>query len=98
MSLTQDRDQLQERLESIGWEREEGEGEEEEDGVREKEEESAVSVQSHKNSDVLKRISLVEEMNLKATAGVKETKQKAKVHRGSLSSIPVHSLSLHFDE
>ena len=108
MSVTQERDDLQEQLQIASWEREEGEGEEEKDGEgeeeregkeeeeeeeEEKEEVEVVEVREGeqrlesgvseeglvKSSELQQQISLVEEMNLKATAGVKETKQKAKV-------------------
>ena len=91
--MTHDRDHLQEQLKSIGWEREEGEGEEEgEEGKEEEEEEGeegerretmmskGSALQSQRNIEALQRISLVEEMNIKATNGVKETKLKAKVY------------------
>lgn len=67
--VTEERDSFQEQLQSSGWQREEGEREEGEG------EENA----GERSSDLLQQISLVEEMNLKATAGIKETKQKAKV-------------------
>ena len=109
MSVTLDRDRLQEQLDSIGWEREEGEErevgeeeeEEEEEGKGEKEEEEEEEEVdgekgesrgtggvegSRKNSEVMKRLSLVEEMNLKATADVQETKEKAKVIQNIFSN------------
>ena len=92
--MTHDRDHLQEELKSISWEREEGEGEEEEgeEGKEEEEEggeegerrETMMSkgsaLHSQRNIEALQRISLVEEMNIKASNGVKETKLKAKVY------------------
>lgn len=94
--MTHDRDHLQEQLQSTSWEREEGEGEEEgEEGNEEEEKEDKEveegerrekmmseggTLQSQKNIEALQRISLVEEMNIKASNGVKETKLKAKVH------------------
>ena len=107
MTVTLDRDRLQEQLDSIGWEREEGEegeereeGEEEGEGEEEEEEEEEEEVDgekgesrgtgggegSRKNSEVMKRLSLVEEMNLKATADVQETKEKAKVIQNIFSN------------
>ena len=98
LSVTRDRDHLQEQLQSISLEREEGEGgegeggegegEEGEEGEGEEKEEKkretrmseGGALQSQKNSEVLQRIRLVEEMNLKASNGVKETKLKTKVH------------------
>ena len=80
-SLTQDRDRLQEQLESTDWEREEGEGEEEvvvRQGAGKRGETTGLPL----NSEVLQTIDLIEDMNLKATATVKETKEEAKVCRG----------------
>lgn len=82
-SLTQDRDRLQEQLESTDWEREEGEGEEEEVAVRQGEVKKGETRGLSLNSEVLQTIDLIEDMNLKATATVKETKEEAKVCRRS---------------
>lgn len=59
--------------------REEGEGEEEEEMVRQRE--GKKGGLSLNNSEVLQTISVIEDINLKVTATVKETKEEAKVCR-----------------
>ena len=104
--VVEERDHLQEQLQSMGWksevveERKDGEeGEEEREagkqGEREEEEEEdrgedreskiTASVASDKSevSDLLQQIHLVEEGNLKASSGVKETKRTSKVCENS---------------
>lgn len=75
-SLTQDRDRLQEQLESTDWGGEEGEGE----GERQREERKGdIRGVPLNNSEVLQAIDRIKDMNLKATANVKETMEEAKV-------------------
>ena len=67
-SLTEARDQLQEKLRGVGgWEeREEGEGEE-------------VSAGNERSRELLEQLGRVEEMNRKTSGSLKETMKKTKV-------------------
>ena len=83
-SVTEDRDRLQEQLQSSGLQREEGEGgegegEEEEGEGEEEEDENEEESVGEGSSELLKQITAVEKMNLEASHGVRETKEMAKV-------------------
>ena len=71
-SLTEERDQLQEKLQEVSWKREEGEGKEEEG--------SAVGGGGERSREqLLEQLGLVEEMNKLASGDVRGAKEKAKV-------------------